>query len=110
MLERGAVVGPEFSRSELAAVWDGTDPTAALRSLLRRDLLRCTGAEGFRFRHALLRDVAYGTMTKELRADLHERFASAGEADLPRSHLEQACRLRLEVVPGDRSATALATA
>ena len=32
-------------------------------------------SEAFRFRHQLLRDVAYGSLSKAVRAELHERFA-----------------------------------
>ena len=34
------------------------------------------GDDGFRFNHVLIRDVAYASMPKEIRADLHARLAS----------------------------------
>ena len=49
---------------------------------MRKDLIRPVGAERrrFRFRHQLIRDAAYEGMPKELRAELHERFADWLEA------------------------------
>ena len=48
-----------------------------LRALTRKDLIRSVGPseDVFRFRHQLIRDGAYEGMPKELRAELHERFA-----------------------------------
>ena len=49
-----------------------------LRALIRKDLIRAVGAseDTFRFRHQLIRDGAYEGIPKELRADLHARFAN----------------------------------
>ena len=33
------------------------------------------GSDGYRFRHMLIRDVAYQRIAKQARAELHERFA-----------------------------------
>ena len=57
-----------------------------LRALIRKDLIRPVGAseDTFRFRHQLIRDGAYEGMPKELRADLHERFADRLRARAPR--------------------------
>jgi hypothetical protein len=56
----------------------------------------------------LIRDVAYAGITKENRADLHERHAAwleqRNEADeLVGYHAEQAHRYRRELQPGDPS-------
>ena len=61
----------------------------------------------FRFRHALIRDAAYGGLPKTERAELHERFAvrldsaPVGAADAPDEivgyHLELAWRYRTEL-------------
>ena len=84
VLERAAVVGKEFSRGAvvelspadehasigatlLVARAQGARPPRARRALL--------GDDGFRFRHALIRDAAYAAIPKATRADLHERFA-----------------------------------
>ena len=46
-----------------------------IRKELIRPNLRDPGDNAFRFRHLLIRDAAYQAMPKEVRADLHERFA-----------------------------------
>ena len=61
----------------------------------------------FRFRHALIRDVAYAAMPKSVRSDLHEAFANWLETQVSRGfgehpeivgyHAEQAFRLRTEL-------------
>jgi len=103
VLQRAAVAGREFS---LAAVTDlsPADERAAvattLLALARKELIRPApdefpGDDGFRFRHVLIRDAAYGEIPKRLRAGLHARFAEwigARGADdgLVGYHLEQA--------------------
>ena len=77
-----------------------------LASLVRRDLIRpdrasFSGDDAYRFRHILIRDAAYDSLSKTTRADLHERFAEWLErAAEPRIreyeeivgyHFEQAC-------------------
>ena len=67
----------------------------------------------YRFRHLLIRDAAYEGMPKELRAELHERFAAwledvAGERideqeEILGYHLEQTVELRRQLGPlGER--------
>ena len=125
-LERAAVIGEEFSISELEPVLE-TDTLAEahllLDSLLRKDLLRPgssggTGEEMFRFRHILARDVAYDSMPKRGRADLHERYADwlerwAGDRleeyeEIIASHFERAHRLLAELGQTDARAATLA--
>ena len=65
------------------------------------------GSDGYRFRHILIRDVAYQRIAKQTRAELHERFAdwiearehapSAEYADIAGYHLEQALAMRREL-------------
>src|SRR5207244_2899642 len=65
------------------------------------------GEDTYRFRHILIRDSAYEAMPKEVRADLHGRFAAwlehaAGERareyeEILAYHLEQAYRYRTEL-------------
>ena len=50
-------------------------------TLVRKDLIEPARSifpweDGFRFRHALIRDAAYLAIPKEIRAGLHERFAA----------------------------------
>src|SRR5262249_4056386 len=78
-----------------------------LLGLVRRELVEpavssIPGEDGFRFRHALIRDAAYAGIPKRTRADLHERFAAWLELHERREellgyHLEQACRFREEL-------------
>ena len=67
----------------------------------------------YRFRHLLIRDAAYEGMPKELRAELHERFAEwleevAGDRideqeEILAYHLEQTVELRRQFGPlGER--------
>jgi tetratricopeptide (TPR) repeat protein len=48
---------------------------AALAGLLQRDLLIITGNSAFAFRHILIRDVAYGTLSRSERIRLHSKIA-----------------------------------
>ena len=126
VIERGSVEGKTFHRGavvELAPESIRDRVTGHLQALVRKELLRpdssdFAGDDAFRFRHILIRDAAYNAMPKELRAELHERFAAwlervAGEWELEREeilgfHLEQAYRYRTELAPVDNAATVLA--
>jgi class 3 adenylate cyclase/tetratricopeptide (TPR) repeat protein len=111
VLERAAVIGPEFEWEALGTVaHDGRRPAGALlAALVRKELIRPheSSADAFRFRHQLIRDAAYERIPKELRSELHERLASSLEAagdEVIGYHLEQAHRLLVEVgSPSDRS-------
>ena len=111
VIERASVVGKVFSDGAIQALF-GKDAPANLRELVmglvQRELIRAErstlpGQETYRFRHLLIRDAAYAVMPKELRAELHERFADwleevAGERideqeEILAYHLEQAHRL-----------------
>ncbi len=115
VLERGSVIGTEFEWEGLARLdAGGRRPTGALLSgLMRKELIRPNEAvdDGFRFRHALIRDAAYERISKGRRADLHERTADwleGRDEDLDAVigyHLEQAYRAVAELGrPGERGA------
>ncbi len=85
---------------------------ACLIALARKELIQTgdtsfPGDEGFRFSHILIRDAAYDAIPKQLRAELHERFAAwlehsagsrAGEyEEILGYHLEQAARYLAEL-------------
>jgi class 3 adenylate cyclase len=117
VVESAAVQGQEFRRDALAALLPGPLEDrlgATLQSLVRKDLIRPTEDEAFRFKHLLLRDAAYDALPKEQRADLHERFADWVEGNVPGLeeilgyHLEQAYRHRSELGPIDDRGAALA--
>ena len=115
LIGRASVVGKIFQRSavtELSPPEGRTDLGTRLMMLVRKELVRpdrsaAMGDEAFRFRHLLVRDAAYASLTKEQRADLHARFADwleriAGERlieyeEVIGYHLEQAHQYRSEL-------------
>jgi class 3 adenylate cyclase len=115
LIGRASVVGKIFQRSavaELSPPERREDLGSRLMTLVRKELVRpdrssTTGDEAFRFRHLLVRDAAYASLTKEQRADLHARFADwlerlAGDRlveyrEVIAYHLEQAHRYRSEL-------------
>jgi class 3 adenylate cyclase/tetratricopeptide (TPR) repeat protein len=122
VLERAAVAGKFFSRSavlQLSPEDERADADTRLLSLVRRELLAPRTGPGnrYRFRHVLIRDAAYAGIPKELRAQLHERFADwaartnagrAGELDeIVGYHLEQAYRYREQLGPPDERSAEL---
>ncbi len=123
VLERGSVEGELFHRGAVQALApDEQRVTTRLAALARKEFVRpdrsqFPGDDGFRFRHLLIRDAAYGALPKAVRAGLHERFAGwllprAGdlvEADeVMGYHLEQAHRYRAELGQLGQETTALA--
>lgn len=100
-----------FDVSELALIADADEAVLDLlddEELLLRDPERPTV---WRFRHGLVRDVAYESLPKRERQRLHLRVASELSKDAetaaryPRSiayHLERAARAALDLSPGDR--------
>src|SRR5207237_83357 len=113
-LECAAVIGKEFWRGAVAVLSHDAaqgEVAQALLSLVRKELVRpepsaFLGEDGFRFRHALIRDATYAAIPKSTRADLHERFAGwfaqrGGEDELLGYHLEQAYLYRAELVLSD---------
>jgi predicted ATPase/class 3 adenylate cyclase len=125
ILTTGAVEGSVFHESALRQAARSAPDTLeeGLRTLVRRDLIRpesslFAGEKAYRFRHALIRDAAYNSLTKNARADLHERIAGWLEtvaADRLREfeeivgyHLEQAFLYRVALGPRDAHASLLA--
>jgi hypothetical protein len=117
VLEAAAVVGRSFTAGALLELFEGGDPSELdqrLQALVDRDLIqpeatRLAGEQSFSFAHLLLRDVAYRGILKEVRADLHERYANwlertAGErvgeyAELLGYHLARAYSYLVELGP-----------
>ncbi len=125
VLQRAAVMGQVFWWGAVADLTPGEDEGAVaghLQALVRKGLVRpdrrtFAGEDGFRFGHILIRDAAYDSMPKRLRAELHERFADwaeerVGDAaefdEILGHHLEQACTLRVELAPAADATGALA--
>jgi class 3 adenylate cyclase/tetratricopeptide (TPR) repeat protein len=126
VIDRAAVIGTRFWLSAVAELVpaDLRDTVPSLvPPLVRKDLVRpdrqvVAGEDGYRFGHILIRDAAYRAIPKELRADLHERFASLIERTasdrLPEVegilgyHLEQAFQYRAELTAVHDDAAELA--
>jgi class 3 adenylate cyclase/tetratricopeptide (TPR) repeat protein len=127
VIERAAVIGKDFSRASLAALVPpdiATELDAHLAALVRKELLqppRPGDPEGgqYRYRHILIRDAAYESLSKQTRAELHERFADHFEGrpaerveefeEFIGYHLEQAHRYVTELGPTDEHARSLAS-
>ena len=104
LLKRGAVIGQEFSRGSVAALFgenERGDLGFRLDTLVRKELLRPLGKgvggdESFRFAHILIRDVAYRRLLRKDRAELHERFADWLEKGPDRGRLDEIVGYHLE--------------
>jgi class 3 adenylate cyclase/tetratricopeptide (TPR) repeat protein len=128
VLTRAAVVGQVFYRGaldELVAPPLRPQVASVLLALVRKEFVVPSrsdlgGEEAFAFRHLLIRDAAYEALTKEDRADLHERFAVWFERafaerldeveEILGYHLERAYRLRTELRPVGEEGRVLARA
>ncbi|MGI8928828.1 MAG: ATP-binding protein [Candidatus Limnocylindrales bacterium] len=126
VLERGSVEGKVFHRSAVAELAPDVlrdSVPGHLRALARKELVRpergeFVGDEAFRFRHLLIRDAAYGALSKETRSELHARYGgwltrAAGDhiseyEEILGYHYEQAFRYRTELGPVDDEARHLA--
>jgi len=122
VLRHGSVVGRVFWRGAICELDPELDVDAALSDLVDRQLLTreplstVTGEVAYRFRHVLIRDVAYRGLTKSERARLHRVFASWLRVHSPDElvethayHLDRAAALTAELdgrVPDDLRAEA----
>jgi class 3 adenylate cyclase/tetratricopeptide (TPR) repeat protein len=119
LLEAAAVVGKEFWRSALLHLSaPEAEVSALLQRLVRRGLIQperssLPDEDAFHFGHILIRDAAYSGIAKEVRAELHERFADwldesvSPYEEIVGYHLEQAYRYRAELGPIDQALRAL---
>jgi class 3 adenylate cyclase/tetratricopeptide (TPR) repeat protein len=121
VLERAAVEGRRFRAPAIHALvseMSTDDVVGTIASLERKGLVQPEDeAEGrWRFAHALVFEAAYRGLSKELRAELHERLADwmmeedADQADVDESvarHLERALHLREELGERDERSAAL---
>src|SRR5262249_58400077 len=111
VLQRAAVIGRVFwPGAVIRLAGEVSDVDAAIDDLLRRELIvrdvrsSIAGETAYRFKHVLIREVAYGGLSKSARAELHTRFAgwleerAGGELlEIRAYHLDQACLLRAEL-------------
>ncbi len=126
VVEAAAVVGTSFSVEAVLALlrdYPASEVKAILRRLLDKQFLRPgpseSRGEALAFSHALMRDAAYSSTSKEVRAVLHELFADwfertqaaarVGEyEELLGYHLEHAYLYRTALRPIDDHSRALA--
>ena len=110
VLRHGALVGRVFWRGAIADLDPELDVDGALQDLADRQLVTreplstVSGEVAYRFRHVLIRDVAYGGLAKSVRATLHRTFAEWLRARSPDElietqafHLERAATLLAEL-------------
>jgi len=121
LLQRAAVIGRVFWRGALEHLVPDVDVAEGLESLIQRDLIAAidrstiSGDRAFQFTHVLIRDVAYGALTKAERAETHRRFAGWVPSELVEVsafHLDRACALLAELdgsPPRELAAEAAAT-
>ncbi|HUF01504.1 MAG TPA: adenylate/guanylate cyclase domain-containing protein [Gaiellaceae bacterium] len=126
LLQRGSVVGRVFWRGALEHLSpDVVGHEELLDDLLQREFLlreprsSISGEVAYRFKHALIREVAYTGMSKLARAQYHARFAEwlaekTGEelVEIRAYHLDQAVEFltELEGAPPDDLAQETAAA
>ncbi len=120
--ERASVIGKEFAAESVLAL-GGRAGDNSLEGLMRKQLIepirRAGPIEDYRFRHLLVRDVVYESMSKARRGELHERFADwlvewassrLGQfEEILGYHLESAYRYRRELLADDEDLAELAS-
>ena len=113
VLQRGSVIGRVFwagAIDHLSSEYDADELEDMLDDLLLRDFVTreerstITGESAYRFKHGLIREVAYGGLSKSGRAEYHTHFAEwlREKADkelleIRAYHLDQACLLYAEL-------------
>ena len=109
-LQLASIIGERFDLAEVATLAEDAG-SVALDALERKGLIledrEAGGAGAMRFKHLLIREVAYASLAKADRAPLHERFATAlaaeaGDrreefAEILAHHAEQAFTLSAEL-------------
>src|SRR5436305_1665385 len=113
ILQRGSVIGRTFwggAIDYLSSEYDADELEDMLDDLLLRDFVTreerstISGESAYRFKHVMIRQVAYGGLSKSSRAEYHTRFAEwlHEKADkelveIRAYHLDQACTLYAEL-------------
>ena len=111
LLQRASVIGRIFWEGAIARLLpDVDDLEPVLDDLLQRDFVTresrssITGEHAYRFKHVLIRDVAYAGLAKAPRAELHQQVADwlteiAGEelVEIRAYHLDHAATLQEEL-------------
>ncbi|MBV8652009.1 MAG: adenylate cyclase, partial [Alphaproteobacteria bacterium] len=104
----GAVIGRRFSYDLLAAVADRdeTELHAMLEQLTAAGLVFRQGTPPqaeFLFKHALVQDVAYGSLLRSTRQLLHARIAAVLEAEFPETAPELLAQHWAQAGEGERA-------
>jgi DNA-binding SARP family transcriptional activator/tetratricopeptide (TPR) repeat protein len=115
VLRRASVIGRRFTRAELADVTpepDVKESDRQLGELAARGLIH-PREHVFAFHHVLVRDVAYRSLPKSERADLHELAARGldrrdGPDEIVGYHFERSYRALSDIGRNDEHAHALA--
>jgi class 3 adenylate cyclase/tetratricopeptide (TPR) repeat protein len=125
VLQRASVIGRSFWSGAIEHLSPGETVDEAIEDLLLRDLVvgearsTLTNETAYRFKHVLIRDVAYSGLSKSERAKHHARFADwlgerAGDEllEIRAHHLDHAASLLAELdgaPPADLAKEAAAT-
>jgi class 3 adenylate cyclase/tetratricopeptide (TPR) repeat protein len=125
VLQRASVIGRGFWSGAIEHLSSGENVDEAIEDLLLRDLVvgesrsSLSNETAYRFKHVLIRDVAYSGLSKSARAKHHARFAEwlgerAGEEllEIRAHHLDHAASLLAELdgaPPADLAKEAAAT-
>jgi class 3 adenylate cyclase/ATP/maltotriose-dependent transcriptional regulator MalT len=125
LLQRAAVIGRIFWGGAIEHLAPEADIASLLEDLLLREFVlpeqrsTITGETAYRFKHVLIREVAYSGLSKTARAEHHARFAGwlkerAGEEllEIRAYHLDEATELlgELEGAPPEELAHEAAAA
>jgi predicted ATPase/class 3 adenylate cyclase len=113
VLQRGSVIGRTFwagAIDHLSPEYHSDEVEDILDDLLLRDFVTreerstITGEAAYRFKHVLIREVAYGGLSKSGRAEYHTRFAEwlrektdKELLEIRAYHLDHACALYAEL-------------
>jgi class 3 adenylate cyclase/tetratricopeptide (TPR) repeat protein len=122
LLQSAALIGRVFWRGALERLAPDLEVVELLDRLVNREFVvaeersSISGEHAYRFKHVLIRDVAYGGMSKARRAEEHQAFAdwvadrARDElAEIRAHHLEQAADLLIELagtIPEDLARSA----
>ena len=122
LLQSAALIGRVFWRGALERLAPDLEVAELLDRLVNREFVvaeersSISGEHAYRFKHVLIRDVAYGGMSKARRAEEHRAFAewvadrARDElAEIRAHHLEQAADLLIELagtIPEDLARSA----
>lgn len=117
VLQCGSIEGQVFHRTALLTLArDEQEPDVRLSALIRKELIEpgeptFVVDDAYRFRHLLIRDVAYDALPKAARLELHDRYAGwlddrdedlVERDEIVGYHLEQAAHYARELMLTDR--------